>query len=364
MRKKAARFRLLRNLLFFVGLIVLTFVLIFKDQDMNKINDVLKSANISYVLLGLFFMFMYFLTEAFNIRHILKVLGEGKISILKALKFTFIGFFFSSITPAATGGQPVEVYYMTKENIKSANGVLTLLMEVCGFQISTISFGIICAILNPTILKGGLFWLFLLGITVNSIALLVMMFCIFSPRITQKLLNIFIKILRKFKVKNLELKKQKMEEELNRYNESSKFIKEHKGEFVKSVFNVFIQITFYYLVPYCIYKSFGLNEFNVFQMFSMQAILYSTVSGLPLPGAIGVSETVFLKIFGVAFGTELLGGSMLLSRGVTFYIYVIFGFIVFMTTAIKKKNINGEIDNSIESFEEEEKELSYKEVNI
>ncbi len=349
---------MLKNILFFIILIFLTFFLIFKDQDMNKLFSVLESANIYYVLLGFLFMFLYFLTESLNIRNILKILGEGKISILNALKYTFIGFFFSSITPAASGGQPVEVYYMSKDNIKSANGVLTLLMEVCGFQISTITFGIICAILNPSILKGGLFWLFLLGITINGFALMIMMFCIFSPKMTKKLLNIFIKILEKFKIKNLDLKKQKMEEELERYNNSSIFIRTHKWEFVKCVLNVFVQIIFYYLVPYCIYKSFGLNEFNVFQMFAMQAVLYSTVSGLPLPGAIGVSEKVFLEIFGVAFGMELINGSMLLSRGVTFYIYVIISLIIVMITALRKKNVKSEIDNNVTEFEKEEKNLS------
>lgn len=350
-------FKMIRNLLFFVGLIFLTFFLIFKDQDMNKLVEVIKSSNKVYVLLGLFFMFMYFFVEACNIRGILHTLGERKISIFKALKFTFIGFFFSSITPASTGGQPFEVYYMSKEKISSSNGTLALLMEICGFQIATISIGILCAIFNLDILKGGLIWLFLLGITINGIALALMLLCIFSPRITRKLLNVFIKLLRKLKVKNMDLKQQKMEEELEKYNKSSEFIRNHKITFVKSVLNVFIQIICYYLVPFCIYKSFGLNDYSIFKLFAMQAILYSTVSGLPLPGSIGVSESVFLKIFVPVFGSELISGSMLLSRGVTFYIYVLISLVIVIFTAIRKKKIKSEIDNNIIEIEMNEKKL-------
>lgn len=355
--KKKFGLKMIRNILFFVGIIFLTFFLIFKDQDMNKLFAIIKSSNKLYILLGLSLMFMYFLIESYNIRSILKTLGERKISIFKALKFTFIGFFFSSITPASTGGQPVEVYYMTKDNIRSSSGVLTLLMELCGFQISTISLGIICAILNRDVLGGGLVWLFLLGIIINSFALFLMLVCIFSPKMTKKLLHLFVKILRKCKVKNMDLKQRKMEEELEKYNRSSGFIKNHKGTFIKCILMVFTQIGCYYLVPFCIYKSFGLNDYGVLKIFSMQAILYSTVSGLPLPGSIGVSETVFLKVFGVAFGSELISGSMLLSRGVTFYAYVIISLVVVIFTAIRKKKVKGEIDNNIIAFEIEERQL-------
>ena len=115
-------------------------------------------------------MLVYYLIESYNVRSILKTFGE-KISLLNALKFTWIGFFFSAITPAASGGQPVEIYYMTKEKISGSKATMALLMQLCGFQISTISLGIICSIINPEILQGGLIWLFLLGVLINSVAL-------------------------------------------------------------------------------------------------------------------------------------------------------------------------------------------------
>lgn len=345
MRKKA-NLRMIRNLVFFLGLIILTFIILFKDQDIEELFNIIKSANPYFVLLGIGLMFLYYLIEAYNIRSILKKLGD-KVSLLNALKFTWIGFFFSSITPAASGGQPIEIYYMTKEKISGSKATMALLMQLCGFQISTISLGIICAIINPSILHGGLVWLFLIGVVINFFALLIMLICIFSGKLTRSLINILIKILRVLKIKNLELKKVKIEEGLQQYNDSAVFIKSHKAEFIKSTFRVFIQICTYYLVPFCIYKAFGLNSYNIFQLFTMQAVLYTTVSGLPLPGAIGVSESVFLGIFGVAFGDGLLSGAMLLNRGVTFYWYVIISLIVVVFNAIKMKNVKGEIDEKV-----------------
>lgn len=344
-----ANLKLLRNLLFFFALIFCTFWFIFKDQDMNELINVLKSVNIIWVLVGIGVMLIYYSIEALNIRRILKIFGD-KISMFTALKFTLIGFFFSGITPAATGGQPIEVYYMTKEKISGTNATLALLVQLCGFQISTITYGVVCSIFNWQIIS-KFFGLFLLGLTINGFALGLMLIAIFSERLTKKLLNVLIKILKFFRVKNIEKKRQKIEEGLGNYNESAVFIKSHMNEFIRAVLRVFIQIAFYYSVPFCVYKAFGLNTYNIIQMFTMQAVLYTMVSSIPLPGAIGISETIFLSLFGVAFGQELLSGAMLLSRGITFYLFVIVSLFVVIINAIKMKNIKGEIDNKINEYE-------------
>ena len=227
---------------------------------------------------------------------------------------------------------------------------MALLMQLCGYQISTISLGIICAIVNPNTLNGGIIILFLIGVLINGFALSVMLICIFSKKLTERIINIFLKILKIFKVKNLDIKKQKIEEGLKKYAESATYIKTHKMEFIKSICRVFIQIIIYYSVPFCVYKAFGLNSFNFFQIFTMQAVLYTTVSGLPLPGAVGVSETVFLSIFSPVFG-NLLSGAMLLNRGITFYWYVILSLIVVIVNAIKMKDVKAEIDQDVMEIE-------------
>lgn len=331
--------RFIRNIILFIILIVLTFWILFKDQDMKQLLSVIKMAKIQYVFLGFFLMLMFFFMEAYNIKSILKTFGE-KISIFKAYKFTLIGFFFSAITPAATGGQPMEIYYMKKEKISAAHATMALLIQLCGFQISTISFGIICALINPSILKGGLLFLFLVGITINGFALFLMLIGVFSRRLTLKLVNIAIKIMKLFRVRNIDKKQEDINKGLEKYNNNSEYIKSHKKEFIICISRVFLQIIFYYLVPFCVYKSFGLNGYNIFELFTMQAVLYTTVSGLPLPGAIGVSETVFLGIYGVAFGRELLPSAMLLNRGIGFYSFVIISLCVVIFNIIKNKKID------------------------
>ncbi len=353
--KKRESLKLLRNIIFFILLIIITFWFIFKDQDINSLIQTIKQVDIKFVLLAILSIFLAQLTESYNIKKIIYNLQGIKLSILKTLKFTWIGFFFSAITPASTGGQPIEVYYMTKEKVTTANATLTMLLELCGFQIASITISIICSIINPSILTKETIWFYIIGIFLNTIVLAFMLIGIFSNKAIKKIVNKFIKFLIKIKVKNVEKKKEKIEESLEQYNESSKFIKENKKEFIKIILRVFLQVLFFHSAPFFIYKAFGLSEFGFIELYCEQAILYISVAAIPLPGSIGISETLFLTVFGRSFGQELLKSAMLLSRFSSFYIYIIITSIVVIVTTIKTKKIKSPIDETIEYIDGQEK---------
>ena len=336
MDKKTAK-RMVFNVLIFAALLAATFWFVFKDQDVGQIFDVAKSANPWFLLLGIFFMLMYFAMEAINIKSILKSFGE-KLSFLKSYKFTLIGFFFAAITPSATGGQPLEVYYMAKEKIPAAHSTLALLVQVCGIQISTMLLGTISMLLNTDLLTGPVLWLSIFGFVINGIALIAMLICIFNNNLTRKLVHGFISLLKHLGFKKIEKKRKKIDNSLDQYADGAKYMKVHKKEFLVAILRVFIQFCFYFSVPYCIYRAFGLEGMNFFEVFALQAILFMATSALPLPGAIGASESVFLNLFGLAFGAELLPSAMLLNRGITFYLFVLITLFVVFFNIVRIKN--------------------------
>ena len=361
--RKKATLKMIRNLVFFIGLIIFTFWYIFKDQDLNELLNILKSVDLKYIFIAILLMFSSHMVESYNIKSLLTSLGEKKVSILNTFKYTAIGTFFSAITPAASGGQPVEIYYMSKDNIKVSNGTLALLIEVCGYQASIVLYAIICGILNNKLLSGGVIWLYFLGILFNGAVLIFMSFSIFSNTLSEKCLNFIIKILSIIKVKNLDIKKKKMKEGLNQYKNSTKYIKSHKIEFIKSTLRVLVQIFLFHSIPFFIYRSFGLNSLSFLELFSMQAVLFNTVASIPLPGSIGVSETLFLKIYRFAFKEKMISGAMLLSRFSSFYFYIFIFSIIFFVNATKTKNIESKIDkdvNAIDEYNEKDLELEFQ----
>jgi len=347
--KKTNIKKTIRNLVVFIVLIGFTFYYILKDQDPRQIWDVILSCKIEYVILGIIAMGFYFACEAFNIKRILSTFNEN-ITFKKAYKFTLIGFFFSSITPAASGGQPMEIYFMHKEKISVANSTLALLIQLCCFQIVTIFCGVTSAIIHANLLHDDLTWLFIIGIGLNSSALALLLVSIFSKRLSKKIVDFSIWFLRVIKYKKVEEKKKSFEEALNKYHNSSKFIKEHKDIFFKSILVVAVELMIFYSIPFFAYKALGLSGHGWFTIATLQALLYATVSGIPSPGAVGVSEGVFLNIFGPVFSESLLASGMLINRGMSFYSYVIISAIVTFVNSIVHKDI---VENNIEEKNKE-----------
>ena len=123
MEKTKKTKKTLMNIIVFILLIVLTFVLIFKDQDVSQILNAAAGAKKRYIFIGIIAMLIYIMCEAINIGRVLKEFKQ-KSTFLKNIKYTLIGFFFSSITPAASGGQPMEIYYMHKDGISISHSSL------------------------------------------------------------------------------------------------------------------------------------------------------------------------------------------------------------------------------------------------
>ena len=96
----------------------------------------------------------------------------------------------------------------------------------------------------------------------------------------------------------------------------------------------------YYTVTYFVYRSFGLNSYGYFKLISLQALLFVSVASIPLPGAVGISESAFLKLYITIFGVANLASATIVTRGINFYLFMIISMFVtiyFMTKTSKKK---------------------------
>lgn len=326
----------LGNIIIFILLVGLTGFIIFKDQSIFEIMDIIKSIDVEFLLIGILCMMLYMICEAINIGRTLKVLGEKK-NFLKNLKYALIGFFFSSVTPAASGGQPMQIYYMHKEKISVASSTLALLLNLTAMQIVTISYALISLIFNYQYLDTGLTIFFIIGILLNASALSLLIIGVFSKKLSKWLIDFSIQVLKFFKVKNIESIKEKFENELKKYQESAVFLKSNKKVMAKILLTAFVQFTLYYSITYWTYRALGFNEYNIFEIVTMQSVLFATVSGIPSPGAVGVTEAAFMKIFRGVYPKNIMSSAVLLNRGINFYLFVIISGIVSAINHLKTK---------------------------
>ena len=117
-----------------LALMALTGYLLLKDLSLNKLAGILAQVKPGWLLLGLGLMVAFVGCEAMCSHLILGRLGH-RASYRRCLGYSFVGFYVSSITPSSTGGQPAQVYYMSRDNIPAAHGALNMMLIAVCYQV-------------------------------------------------------------------------------------------------------------------------------------------------------------------------------------------------------------------------------------
>ncbi len=346
---KSVRQIVLNGVIFF-GLIGLTFWFIFKDQDLNSVFDIISKAFLPFVILGLFFMAMYLTVEALNLKRLLNSLGEN-VSFKQAFKYVCICFFFSSVTPSATGGQPLEVYYMSKDGISTAHATLCVLLMTAGIEFAVVVLGIFGGLFAQEQIHGPMFILYTYGVIINTITFLFLTVCIFWTGGVKNILGTIFTFLYNRGLKKAKVWEEKTMSGLDKYNDSSKYIKTHMKEFGITMLRGVVQMSCLYLVPFAVMMALGIRGHNIFEVYVLQATLFVSTSGIPLPGAIGASESAFLSLYTVIFPAEILSSAMLLNRGISFYLIVLFTMAVVLINVIVTKRKEHKLKEQSEAKE-------------
>lgn len=114
-------------------------------------------------------MLLFIGCEALCSRLILSRLGH-RAPYRRCLGYSFTGFYFSSITPSSTGGQPAQIYYMSRDGIPAAHGTLNMMLIAVCYQVVVLLYALGVVLFRFDLLAnlgGGLALLLLFGGAVN-----------------------------------------------------------------------------------------------------------------------------------------------------------------------------------------------------
>ena len=102
------------NLLFLLLVFALTLYYVFHGEDMGALAAYLKQADVRYWIAGTVLVVIFILSESVIIYYMMRSVGQPVI-LTHCFLYSFVGFFFSAITPSATGGQPAQLYFAVSE---------------------------------------------------------------------------------------------------------------------------------------------------------------------------------------------------------------------------------------------------------
>ena len=99
----------------FLLIMFLTFYTLFSGRNLGEIMRAAAEMSPWYLIPAVGLALFYVCAEGFMIWYLLNAMREKKNSLFRCFQYSFIGFFYSGITPSATGGQPVQLYSLAKE---------------------------------------------------------------------------------------------------------------------------------------------------------------------------------------------------------------------------------------------------------
>ncbi|MBC5752833.1 flippase-like domain-containing protein [Roseburia sp. BX0805] len=282
----------------------------------------------------------YVSAEGWMIWYLLK--GMCGTSLWRCISCSFIGFFFSGITPSATGGQPVQLYDMKKDGIALSASSVVLMTVALFYKVVLVLLGAGIGLFWRMSLKDymkGYYGLYFFGLLCNAAFVLLLLFVMFSPEKIRAFIYRMDDLFTRIGIwKKSDRRKKKTDAFLDGYRETVCFFKSHR-KVIAVIFAVTcLQRLLSCVGTYAVYRGLRLCGTGVMDIALLQAAVYITVEILPLPGAQGISEAVYHTAFsGIFPGTSLLV-SMCVTRGISFYLNLLIGLIVFGVRMMGGKN--------------------------
>lgn len=306
-------------------IVVATFWLVLGGGQARQVWEAVKLAKWPWLVLGGCLMVGYTCMEGLQDKIALAAMGH-KLPYRHCVQFAATGFYFSSITPSSTGGQPAQVFYMARRGVPAAHGTLVMLLFTIVYQIVAVVWGLAACLLAPEVpasLGTGLG--VLLGYSLTTTALLTagMIFLLARPGPAEGFCRWCLRLGVRLKiVRNVEKAETGLEKQLEEYRHGAAVVRSQPLLVVKLLAAVAVQLTLRYLIPWTVYRALGLTELSALRLVSTQALVYLAVSCVPIPGTVGASEGAFLSAYQGVFGGELVTAAMLLSRALAFYLPV------------------------------------------
>ena len=312
-------------LLVFLILIVVTVYVITQNKDFSIANfrKTIENAN-PFFLAGAFACMIGFVVfEALALRR-LEVFFKSPRSVPTNILYSAADIYFSAITPSASGGQPASAVFMIKDGIPAATTTLCLVLNLSLYMISIVVIGLFCLIVHPGLLANftPVSKIFIYaGMVVQTLLVALVVLMAVKDRWILKAGDFILRFLHKIHLlKNLETKRQKLSTVVGEYRTCLAAVKGHWRVLISTFLLNLLQRLSNISVSLFVFLAVGGKPEKAFDAFLTSCLVVVGSNAVPVPGAVGVSDALFIDGF-----SELIPNSVsleLLSRSISFYICI------------------------------------------
>lgn len=307
---------------------IIMLVYLFAVDNPKKLLQALEFAKFGWLLCAALCMVVYWLLDCTAVKLILNGL-KCKITFSACFNNTMIGQLFNCITPFASGGQPMQIYDLSTHKIPFGQASCALLAKFIVYQTALTLFSLMAIITRFGFFAGKIShfgYMIFIGLTINLSILFLLIGVGFFPKVTIKVIGAFINIAGRFKFVNKEKLNHHINEEIDVFFRDFSVLKKNLQLLILPLIVSFIQLAFYYTVPFFVCVSLNVKSFDWYSVICAASFIAMITSFIPLPGGSGGAEGGFL-IFFTAFIRQagVLAVAILIWRFFTFYFPILAG---------------------------------------
>lgn len=319
MKKKKT---LIWEILFLLVVFAATVYGVFRGQDLGENLRILRQVEKAWLIPAVLCVIFFVWGESIIIYYMMGTLSV-RLKKWTCFLFSSIGFFYSCITPSASGGQPAQIYYMHRKGISVPVSTLVLMVVTITYKAVLVFIGLGLVVFGQGFLHEylqGALPVFYLGIGLNVICVAALVVLVFHTSLAEAIMSKGLTLLERLHLlRRKESRREKLASGMEKYRETAQYFKTHKHVVIHVLLITFAQRFALFLSTYFVYRAFGLQGASVVTVTLLQASISVAVDMLPLPGGMGISEKLFLTVFASVFGGQLLLPGMILSRGLSYY---------------------------------------------
>ncbi|WP_300282761.1 lysylphosphatidylglycerol synthase transmembrane domain-containing protein [Peptacetobacter sp.] len=323
MRKLTKTEKNILQYVFLLFLIGLTVYIVSTTIDYRRIPDVIAFVDKKFLFFGMLLVLIYIILETLVFQLIINSVEKDKKKRTIGLQMGTMGLYYNLVTPFASGSQPMQIYVMNRYGISLSKAVAIVTNKTVLFQ-TVVTF--ICGaviLLNKSMIVSDyrhIIMLLTFGMAMNMVTILGGMMIVLNPKLMKKFVDIVISALGRFRIfKFLRDKNERCYNYIDDFNKSIlMYIKDIKSLII-TIFLTFLQLFIYFSIVFCIYKASKLSGTSFYMLFSLQVLLYMTISPIPTPGNVGANEITFFGIFNRVFPKRYIGYAVIMYSFLVYY---------------------------------------------
>lgn len=331
-----SKIRLNKGMILTVVLIGLMFFsVVWSIDGPERLLKSILAANPLWLTLATVVFLGSWLAETLVLHVLTKKLLKADQPIKESLLLGIIGKLFDYVTPMATGGQPVQVWRMSRQGISVGGATSVMLLKFIAFQLVTTVLSLVAFAAGFGFfgrIKLGFGAMIIVGMTINLTVMFILVSVIFAAKKIAKIGEKLIGFLAKISViKNQMAAVEKLHREVETFADSSRLIFKNKVLLVQTLALTTLQVMLFHLVAYVVFVALGAPINQIWLAFLASLFVWIGTAFIPLPGAsIGVEAAFYLFFAAVYKDGAAIGLAMMVWRIVTYYLPIVIGMIVYI----------------------------------